>query len=148
MSIAGSSDLTGGLDIYVSLFRKPLDTCELPDKRPSYKLRDEWDKAVTGPGTVPHLFSSYGFSVWFAYFRTKRKCQGGKHYVGQKDDNTTFSEFQKLSESEQKKVATALSKVVVHPEVRIAVLEGRAKSSFSHQRRSSTVSCGRSLSNG
>jgi hypothetical protein len=145
MSIAGSSDLTGGLEIYVSLFRKPL---ELPDKRPSYKLCGEWDKAVTEPGTVPHLSSSYGFPVWFAYFRTKRKCQGGQHYAGQKDDDTTFSKFHKLFESEQKKVATPLSKVAINPEVGIAVLEGRAKSSFSHQRRSSTVSCGRSLSNG
>jgi hypothetical protein len=140
MSIAGSSDLTGGLEIYVSLFRKPLETCESPDKRPSYKLRGEWDKAINEPGTVAHLFSSYGFPVWFAYFRTKRKCQGGQHYAGQKDDDTTFSKFHKLFESEQKKVATALSKVAVNPEVGIAVLEGRAKSSSSYQKRSSTVS--------
>tara|TARA_R110002003_G_scaffold86_1_gene7092 strand:- start:6480 stop:6863 length:384 start_codon:yes stop_codon:yes gene_type:complete len=106
------SDKNGDVEKYTSLFRKQLQNVELPSKRARLS-HTEWADARDKRDKIAHLFLNCGFAVWFAYSRTKRNCKGGKHYIGQSADLAAFSEFQKLSESDQKKVAKALSKILV-----------------------------------
>jgi hypothetical protein len=114
-----SPSLNENLERFKNFFATPLTETWTLTKSPR-RFETHYGEAQEGRDEIAQVFLRTGFVVWLAYLRTKQRCEGGKHYTGQKADLDTLSAFQKLSRQEQAVVATALSHTAVHPSVQAA----------------------------